>query len=127
MNGEERALISGGTQDSPLEAKQYIALSHQEKQDLVVLAANPVFKTLCKVMENEMILAMVEACEVDPADEKKQRAMMGIAHSYRKFYQKIRQAVDFERNEAFAEVKLRAAKAMQEDADFVENVILNHQ
>jgi hypothetical protein len=124
MNGEEKALLQRGG-DSPLAENRPISLNAAQKQDMVLFASSPMFKTVCQVMENEIIGLREEAEEIDPKDQQAQLAGLTVVYAIKKFYKKFRGSVDFERTEAFADTRSRIAAAALEDRDFVENIVLN--
>lgn len=109
---------------SPLETGRFAELTQAEKMDLIVLASNPNFQTIYKLMENECIAAREDAISVDPKDKEGQIAALTIAHAMHKFYVKIRKEIQFAGQEQLDLIKTKAALAAAQEQDFLESIVI---
>jgi hypothetical protein len=75
-------------------------------------------------MENEILAARDEAMAVDPTEEKKQAVRMTEAHAMAKFYQRVRDKIEYAAQEQLDAIKLKAAQAVTQEQEFFEEVIL---
>jgi len=102
-------------------------LTDSEKMDLMAGDGTPYANAIKKLMKIEINKARDEAMECDPSDEKKQRALMTVAHAMEKFYKNLMSAIVFEKVSHLADVKHRIAEAELEDQEKLEAVILHNQ
>lgn len=102
-------------------------LTDSEKMDLVAGDNTPYANAVKKLMRIEVTKAQQEAVECDPADEKKQRALMTVAHAMEKFRKNLLGAVTFEKATHYADVKLKVAQQELEDRAKMDEVILFNQ
>lgn len=99
-------------------------LSDAKKRDLIVLCANPNINVLWELMENIVIDSRDAAMAIDPADEKRQRAGMTIAHAQAKMYTKVRETIQYITEEHLNETRrLEYEKAMGTQEE-IERIVL---
>ena len=126
MNGSELEMRSART--NPLLADESIGeLTDIEKMDLMVGDDSPYAKALKKLMRTEVANAREEALDCDPSDEKKQKALLDIAHAMKKFYMNIQGAILFEKTKHLADVKQKIAEEELKDQEKIEEIILANQ
>jgi hypothetical protein len=104
-----------------------LELSESEKMDLMAGDDSPYAKAIKKLMRKEITEARQEAIECDPSDEKKQRALMTVAHAMDKFYKNVLGKIVFEKTSHFAEVKQKLAEEELKDQEKLSEVILFNQ
>lgn len=101
--------------------------SDAQKFDLAVLGSDARCKTLFTLMEWVIEDARDEAMEADPADRNNQIALMTVAHSFDKFYKKVRSWMNVAATEHLADVRLKIAQKDLLDQAKIEEIILANQ
>ncbi len=102
-------------------------LTDSEKMDLMAGDGTPYANAIKKLMKIEINKARDEAMECDPSDEKRQRALMTVAHAMEKFYRNLTGAIVFEKTSHLADVKQKIAEAELQDQEKLAEVILFNQ
>jgi hypothetical protein len=102
-------------------------LTDSEKMDLMVHDDGPYAKAVKKLMRYEIIKARDEAMECDPAEDKKQKSLMTIAHAMEKFYKNILGAIAMEKTKHLSDVRLKAQEEDLKDQEKLNEVILFNQ
>lgn len=121
MNGSE--VLSRPPQKTAY--NQAPELTDQEKMDLVAGDGTPFANAIYKLMESIVLSAQNLAIDCDPTDEKKQRALMTVAHSKKSFYEDIRELIRFEKSSHIMDIKQRAAALELEESGKLEEIILS--
>lgn len=99
-------------------------LSNFEKLELIQFSATTYFKTVCKLMEMEVISARDVAMTVDPVNTREQTARMTEAHAMARFYTRFRKTVENMAKEHMGELRAAAAEEAAQDQDIIEQIIL---
>src|SRR6266550_1024453 len=102
-------------------------LTDSEKMDLMAGDGTPYANAIKKLMKIEISKARDEAMDCDPSEEKKQRALMTVAHAMEKFYKNLMGAIVFEKTVHLADVKHRLAEEELKDQEKLSEVILFNQ
>jgi hypothetical protein len=128
MNGSEVETQGRLPQPNPLSLDgPALELTDSEKMDLMAHDDGPYAKAIKKLMRKEVITARNEAMDCDPADEKRQRALMTIAHAMEKFYKSLLNTILIEKTAHLAEVRQKAAEEDLKDQEVLERIILANQ
>lgn len=125
MNGSE--VETRGVQHNPLLQEEIGELTDSEKMDLMVGDDSPYAKAIKKLMRTEVANAREEALDCDPADEKKQKALLDIAHAMKKFYTNVQAQIYFEKTKHLADVKHKVAEEELKDKEKLDEIILFNQ
>lgn len=102
-------------------------LNDSEKMDLMAGDGTPYANAIKKLMKIEISKARDEAMDCDPSEEKKQRALMTVAHAMEKFYKNLMGAIVFEKTVHLADVKQKLAEEELKDQEKLNDVILFNQ
>lgn len=125
MNGSE--VETRQIQTDPILGGQSLELSDSEKMDLMAGDDTPYANAIRKLMRKEIFDARDEAMACDPADERKQRALMTVAHAMEKFYKNVLGKITFEKTSHFMEVKQKLLQEELKDQEKIEEIILANQ
>lgn len=102
-------------------------LTPSEKMDIIAGDGTPYANAIKKLMKLEITRARDEAMDCDPADEKKQRTLMTIAHAMEKFYKNLTGSITFEKQSHLIDVKDKALQEELKDREKLEEIILHNQ
>ena len=126
MNGSE-VLTQGRNPVAPGFGYNRIPeLTEPEKMDLTVFSSMSLAKAVYKVMEIEILEALHEAMQTNPANKEQQVANMTIAHAMDKFYTNVRGKIEHAMGEHVATVRLKVQEEDLKDAARMEEIILQN-
>lgn len=125
MNGEEVVIKKRATKLPKLSLNAVKELSNPEKLDLIVYCTNPQIEILWKLMEMEIIQFRDDAMAVDPAKKDEQSARMTEAHAVAKFYERVRNSIQYITQEHLNQAKQLEYEQQMQSPEEILKVLLS--